>query len=212
MTPSPVDIFAEPETVDPDTLKNLGPLAPLAGIWEGSRGSDVHPEREGLQRDDYLERYELQPIDPQTNGPQLLYGLRYHTHITRRNSPSTFHDQVGYWFWEPATDTVIQTLTIPRGLTAMASGKATADARMFELRADCGSPHFGICSNPFLDDAFKTLAYCIEVTIHNDGTWTYQQDTVLKIRDNDELFHHLDSNTLVKVAEASPNPLMTARG
>lgn len=205
------DIFAEPETVDPDTLKNLGPLAALAGIWGGSRGRDVHPEREGLQRDDYLERYELQPIDPQTNGPQLLYGLRYHIHVTRPGSPSTFHDQVGYWLWEPATATVIQTLTIPRGLAAMAAGKAGPDARTFELRSDYGSPHFGICSNPFLDDAFKTLAYRIEVTIHLDGSWSYEQDTVLKIRGKDELFHHLDSNTLVKVAEPSPNPLMATR-
>lgn len=67
----PNDIVAEPEKVDPDTLKNSGPLAPLAGTWEGIRGRDAHPEWEGLQPDDYLERCEMQPIDPQTNGPQL---------------------------------------------------------------------------------------------------------------------------------------------
>ena len=31
----PDDIFTEPEDVDTDTLSNLGPLRPLAGIWEG---------------------------------------------------------------------------------------------------------------------------------------------------------------------------------
>jgi len=91
----PTDIYTEPDA-DPDTLRNLGPLAPLAGIWEGRRGVDVHPNAEGSEQDGYLERYELQPIDPQTNGPQLLYGLRYHTHILRPMKPETFHDQVGY--------------------------------------------------------------------------------------------------------------------
>jgi hypothetical protein len=31
----PTDVYTEPSDIDPDTLKNLGPLAPLAGIWEG---------------------------------------------------------------------------------------------------------------------------------------------------------------------------------
>src|SRR5262249_26784852 len=87
----PTDIFTEPSDVDPDTLRNLGPLTPLAGIWEGRRGLDVHPVAEGTEQDGYLERYELQPIDPQTNGPQLLYGLPYHTHVLRPHKPATFH-------------------------------------------------------------------------------------------------------------------------
>ena len=48
-------------------------------------------------------RIELQPIDPQTNGPQLFYGLRYHTFITKPDQVKTYHEQVGYWLWEPAT-------------------------------------------------------------------------------------------------------------
>jgi hypothetical protein len=65
------DIFTEPE-FDPDTLANLGPLTGMAGIWEGLKGADEHPVAEGTETDEYLERYELQPIDPQTNGPQLF--------------------------------------------------------------------------------------------------------------------------------------------
>lgn len=33
------DIYTEPDG-DPDTLANLGPLRPMAGIWEGTKGSD----------------------------------------------------------------------------------------------------------------------------------------------------------------------------
>jgi hypothetical protein len=211
MSDVPADIFTEPAEIDPDTLKNLGPLAPLAGLWEGKRGQDVHPVQEGLEHDDYIERYELQPIDPQTNGPQLLYGLRYHVHIRRPNELATFHYQIGYWLWEPATGTIIQTLTIPRGQIAMAAGKAAPDARSFELLSEAGAPHYGTLSNPFLAQAFNTVAYRIEVTVNDDGTWSYEQDTVLKIAGRDEPFHHTDRNTLRKIGDPTPNPQMRAK-
>ena len=212
MADFPRDIFTEPTDVDPDTLRNLGPLGPLAGIWEGRRGVDVHPEVDGSAEEAYLERYELQPMDPQTNGPQLLYGLRYFTHIVREKKPATFHEQVGYWLWEPATGMVIQTHTIPRGQTAFAMGKAAADAKRFELVCEFGSPINGTCSNPFLDYAFRTLEFRIKVNVNGDGTWSYEQDTVLKIAGNDQLFHHTDRNTLHKVGEPTPNWLMRALG
>jgi len=64
----------------------------------------------------------LQPIDAQSNGPQLLYGLRYHTCILASDEDATSHDQTGYWLWEPATGLVMQTLSIPRGQVAIAAG------------------------------------------------------------------------------------------
>jgi len=209
MSELPADIYAEPDA-DPDTLANLGPLAPLAGVWEGTPGTDVHPVVDGTETDAYVERYELQPTDPQTNGPQLYYGLRYHVHIVKPGEVETFHDQVGYWLWEPATRTVIQTLAIPRALVAMASGTAAPGATEFELRADLGSTTFGICSAPFLDQAFRTVEFRIKVSVHDDGTWTYDEDTVLDIAGRDELFHHTDTNTLRRVEAPTPNPL--ARG
>ncbi len=210
MAESPIDIYTEPSSIDPDTLKNLGPLAPLAGVWEGLHGQDRHPEADGPGDDRYVERYELQPIDPQTNGPQLLYGLRYHIHITRPGERATFHDQVGYWLWEPATGTVIQTLAIPRGQVAMAAGVAATDARTFDLHCEEDSPYWSTCSNPFLDRSFKTLGYTIRVTIHDDGTWSYEQDTVLQVAGSEQVFHHTDANTLRRIAEAEANPM--ARG
>ena len=82
----------------------------MAGVWEGTRSLDVNPKAPGPERQRFIERIELQPIDPQTNGPQLLYGLRYHTHIVKPGEIETYHDQVGYWLWEPATGMLIQTL------------------------------------------------------------------------------------------------------
>lgn len=203
----PSDIYTEPASVDPDTLRNLGPLRPMAGVWEGARGEDEHPVSEGTGKDVFVERMELQPIDPQTNGPQLFYGLRYHTHIVRPGEVATFHDQVGYWLWEPATRTVIQMLAIPRAQVVMASGRAQPDAKQFELEARLGSETFGICSGPFLDHAFRTVEFRIRVTIDQGGTWSYEEDTVLTVKGRDEPFHHRDRNTLSKVAEPTPNPL-----
>lgn len=207
MSDFPKDIYTEPHPVQENTLKNLGPLTGMAGIWQGTRGLDIKPKAEGPKKQAYVERIELQPIDPQTNGPQLLYGLRYHVHITKPDQVKTYHDQVGYWLWEPATETVIHTLTIPRGQTAMAAGQAKADAKEFELVSTQGLDTYGICSAPFLNHAFKTVEFRIKVIINPDGTWGYDQDTVLKIVGQAELFHHRDTNTLYKIGEATPNPL-----
>ncbi|MGZ5061953.1 MAG: FABP family protein [Usitatibacter sp.] len=205
----PRDIYTEPEP-DADTLANLGPLTGMAGIWTGTRGLDTSPKPEGPERQAFIEHMELQPIDTQTNGPQLFYGLRYHTRIVKPGDPETFHDQVGYWLWEPATGTVIQTLTIPRGQAAMAMGHAAAGAKTFRLQAIRGSTTNGIVSNPFLEYAFRTESYTVTVTIHADGTWSYELDTVLIIPGQAEPFHHTDRNTLRKIGAPTPNPTALA--
>ena len=203
----PEDIYTEPANLDVDTLRNLGPLRGMAGIWSGARGLDVKPKAEGPRKQAFVDRIDLQPIDPQTNGPQLFYGLRYHQHVVKPDQVKTYHDQVGYWLWEPATGAVIQTLTIPRAQIAMAVGIASASSKEFELVAIRGAETYGICSTPFIEFAFQTIEYRIKVTFHPDGTWSYDEDTVLMIRGKSEPFHHTDRNTLTKIAEPTPNPL-----
>src|SRR5678816_3827675 len=172
MAAFPEDIYTEAEP-SADTLANLGPLRALAGIWEGETGHDVAPKADGPERENFVERIELQPIDAQTNGPQLLYGLRYHTRIVKPGEVEAFHDQVGYWLWEPAARTVLHTLAIPRGQVLLASGTAEPDATEFEVTATLGSETFGILSNPFLLRAFQTVSFRMRVTVHDDGTWSY---------------------------------------
>jgi len=179
----------------------------MAGIWEGTTGADIHPVVEGTELDVYVEHYELQPIDPQTNGPQYFYGLRYHTHIHKPGEVETFHDQVGYWLWNPVEGTVSQTVAIPRAQVALASGAVAADATTFTLRAERGQSAYGICSNPFLEHAFTTVSFEITVTTNADGTWEYEEDTVLQVLDRAEPFHHTDRHVLHKVGEPTPNPL-----
>ena len=202
------DIFTE-QKGDADTLANLGPLGPMAGVWEGE-GHDEHPAAGGGKGNVFFEHYDLQPIDRQTNGPQLFYGLRYHTHIVKPGEAETFHDQVGYWLWEPEAGAVTLTLGIPRGQVLLASGPAGADATDFELRATVGSEVYGILSNPFLDTSFRTLSYRIHITLNDDGTWSYEEEGVLQIPGREETFNHIDRNKLTRVAPPTPNPLALA--
>jgi hypothetical protein len=201
------DIFTEPSPVDPETLRNLGPLTGMAGVWQGRFSLDVNPKAPGPERQVFIEQIDLQPIDPQTNGPQLFYGLRYHTHIVKPGEVETYHDQVGYWLWEPATGNLIQTLAIPRGQIAMAFGRADKHATTFELVATRGVETNGICSNPFLERAFRTVEYRIRVTVNPDDTWAYEEDTTLMVEGQTEPFHHTDRNLLTRISAPTANPL-----
>lgn len=209
MGPWPDDIFSE-ATSSADTLSNLGPLRPMAGVWVNDAGVDEHPVAEGGEENKYVEHIELQPIDRQTNGPQLFYGLRYHTHVVKPGEVETFHDQVGYWLWEPATKTVILSLAIPRAQVALAGGIVEPDATEFEVIAERGSTTFGICSGPFLEQAFTTVRFTMKITMHADGRWSYDQIADLAVRGRAELFRHRDRATLRKIAEPALNPLAVA--
>jgi hypothetical protein len=68
-----------------------------------------------------------------------------------------------------------------------------------------------ICSTAFLEYAFRTDSYRIEVVFNADGGWSYVSDTMLLVRGRAEPFRHRDRNTLVKLAEPTQNPLMWIR-
>jgi hypothetical protein len=199
-----------PDVFDLDTLRHLGPLAPLAGTWEG-RGKDTHPVAERTEDEPYLERMVFEPIDPQPGDPQLPYGLRYHLHVNKLEEPLTFHDQVGYWLWEPATGALLQTIAVPRGQVLMAAGKARAKARRFTVKARLGSPSAGIVSAPVLHRNLRTGSCTITVSVGR-GTLRYEQDTVLRIAGRARRFHHLDRNVLRRVAGPAPNPVLGKLG
>jgi hypothetical protein len=193
------DIFSEPE-VSPDTLANLGPLRRLAGVWESDQGVDISPKAEGPERRVFRERIRMEPIDAQANGPQLLYGLRYHIHINTPEEAITFHDQVGYWLWEPATGLIMQTIAIPRGQVVLAGGYAKPDDERISVEARRG-----------LEEAFRTDYYRIDIAFNSDESWTYVTRTDLAVRGKTPAFDHRDTNTLRRIAQPSPNPLFNSK-
>ena len=203
----PDDIYTESD-YSPDTLANLGPLRRLAGEWESDQGVDINPKADGPERRVFREHIVMQPTDPQNNGPQHLYGLRYHIHINTPEEKITFHDQVGYWLWEPATGLIMQTLAIPRGQVLLAGGTAKPDDDRISVEARRGDTRFGICSTTFLEEAFRTDYYRIDITFNADGSWSYVTRTDLAIKGKTPAFDHRDTNTLRRIASPKPNPLV----
>ena len=203
----PDDIYTESD-YSPDTLANLGPLRRLAGEWESDQGIDINPKADGPERRVFREHIVMEPTDPQNNGPQLLYGLRYHIHINTPEEKITFHDQVGYWLWEPATGLIMQTLAIPRGQVLLAGGTAKPDDDHISVEARRGDTRFGICSTTFLEAAFRTDYYRIDITFNADGSWSYVTRTDLAIKGKTPAFDHRDTNTLRRIAPPKPNPLV----
>ncbi len=207
MRPIPTDIFTEPSDVSPDGLANLGPLRRLAGVWQADKGVDINPKAAGPERRVFREHIRMDAIDPQANGPQLFYGLRYHIHINTPEEDTTFHDQAGYWLWEPATGLILQSVTIPRGQVLLAAGQAAPDDNTICVTAKRGDTRYGICSTEFLDEAFRTTSYRCAITFNDDGSWSYDIRTELLVKGRAEPFDHHDTNTLKRIAAPTLNPL-----
>lgn len=183
-----------------DIINNLGPLAALAGTWEGDQGVDISRIHSKETETKYRERCVFEPVGPVNNGPQKLYGLRYSMTAWRLGEADAFHEEVGYWLWDGADDQkqVLRCFMVPRGVLINAGGDAQADSTSFHLEAEVGSETYGILSNKFLDETYKTKKYVLDVELKNN-TFTYKQDTQLWIPINNAIFHHTDQNTLTKV-------------
>ena len=175
-----------------------GPLRALAGDWEGEGGLDTaysHARHEVLGTP-YLEKLTLKPFGPVDNGSQHLYGLDYKSAMWRGDEENPFHTEVGYWLWDAATGEIVRGFVVPRGITVLAGGTAEADATSFHLSAKQGHPQYAIGENTYLAGHASTLSYDVTITVNGDGTWSYDETTMLQMSEFDEPFAHTDRNTL----------------
>jgi len=183
-----------------ELLKNLGPLAVLAGVWEGDKGADVSPDDDrGTEHNAFRERFTFEPIGLVANHEQKLYGLRYLRIAWRLGEENPFHQDTGYWLWDAAAKQVLRCFVVPRGITILAGGTVEPDASSFQIAADAGSDIYGICSNKFLDQEFKTVRYELTVTLHGRDSFSYKENTQLKMKGRSDLFHHTDANQVTRV-------------
>ncbi len=176
---------------------NYGPLAGLIGTWLGDSGMDVAPEPDGDEHNPYYETIRFAAAGDVTNAEQqTLSVVRYHQVVSRKSNHKVFHDQVGYWLWDPATDAVIQTLSIPRAVTLLAGGGASLEGEttVLEVKACAGDADWSICQAPFMQSNAKTTEYRHRLSIVGD-TLRYSQATVLEIYGK-HAFLHTDENTL----------------
>lgn len=178
-----------------------GPLAPLIGDWEGEGGLDrafSHATNEVVDTP-FLERTSMKPFGPVANGRQVLYGLDYRGAMWRGDEENPFHTEVGYWLWDAVGQQVMRAFVVPRGISVLAGGAATADSTEFTLTASLGSNTYGIAENFYLSSAASTAAYQIRVTCNEDGSWTYDETTSLLMANLPDPLPHTDHNTLHRV-------------
>lgn len=179
-----------------------GPLGALAGEWEGEGGLDTaYSNSKGeVIKTPYLEKVTMKPFGPVANGKQELYGLDYKTAMWRDNEENPFHTEVGYWLWDAATNEVIRCFVVPRGITVLAGGVAAADAKSWTMSAKLGDPGYGISENKYLAQNASSVDYEVNITINEDGSWSYSENTTLKMAVmGGDLFAHTDSCTLKRV-------------
>lgn len=182
------------------SLELLGPLSHLVGIWEGDKGDDIAPSDDrGIENNKYRERMTFEMMGSIQNHEQNLNVLRYSTKAYRLGETDAFHEELGYWSWEPATKVVMRCFLIPRGIALIAGGQAEMNAKEFLMESKCGSGTFGVCVNPFLEREFKIMSYECKIKIVDSNTFSYEQDTVMKLAGREKLFHHTDRNTLKKI-------------
>jgi len=178
---------------------DYGPLACMLGTWTGDSGLDVAPEPDGDEHNPYYETIRFTAAGDVTNAEeQTLAVVHYHQLVSRKSTGKVFHDQVGYWLWQPESGLVVQTLTIPRAVTLLAGGRAVIEGKRttFSVSAEDGDPEWGIVQSPFMQAKARTLAFRHELIVEGNEL-SYDETTVLDIYDK-QRYEHTDRNTLYR--------------
>ena len=181
---------------------DFGPLALLPGLWKGEKGMDIAPESDGsAEENPFHEEILFEVVGDVTNaGKQTLAVIRYHQKVYRKSDNQQFHDQIGYWIWDGAEQTVMFTLTIPRAVALVAGGpfdlNSIKDRSAFiSVESEEGSD-WGVAQSPFMRDNAKTKGFKIEMKIDGENL-SYSQTTFLDIYGR--AVDHTDKSQLLRV-------------
>jgi hypothetical protein len=106
---------------------------------------------------------------------------------------------VGYFIWDEENKQVMKSFIVPRGISVQAGGTVEANASSFSLKAELGSNTYGLCSNIFLDNEFQTISYEVDFNFINENKFSYSENTRIKIKNQENVFDHIEKNTLIKI-------------
>ena len=140
----------------------------------------------------------MKPFGPVDNGSQHLYGLDYKSAMWRGDEENPFHTEVGYWLWDPATGEVM------RGSWCLGASRSwpAASPRPTPPSSPWRPPRAGRSTRSartrYLAKNASTLSYKVTVTTGND-TWSYDEVTMLQMKEFEEPFAHTDHNTMRRV-------------
>jgi hypothetical protein len=160
---------------------------------------DVAPEPDGTEHSPYYETFLFEPIGTVSNAEsQMLAALRYHQVVSRKSNDQVFHNETGYWMWDAEQALIMQTLTIPRGVSLVAGGSyaETGGALEIQVHAAASDANWPIVESPFMRDNATTLSFNRTITVAGE-VMSYEEITVLDIYG--KRFDHTDQNTLNRV-------------
>ncbi len=178
---------------------DYGPLHQLIGTWRGERGLDVAPEPDGEDKHAYYDEITFVPSGAAENAEeQNLVSVRYHQVVRKRNNGKIFHEQIGHWIYEPDTEMIVHSLSIPRAVCVLAGGRLQRNGgeTIFSVEATAGSDSFGVVQSPFMLDKAKTTAFSMTLKIAGDEM-SYEETTSLEIYGR--AFAHTDGCVLQRV-------------
>lgn len=176
---------------------NYGPLAMLMGKWEGDRGMDIAPEPDGVEKSPYYETITFEAAGDVTNAEeQVLAVVRYHQVVSRKSTGKVFHDQIGYWMWDAATNVVMHSLVIPRAVAVVSEGAASEKEGSVTLTVKTATGVNNIAESAFMAGKARTTAFSLEMTVSQDQL-SYNETTLLDIYGK-RSFEHTDRNKLTR--------------
>ncbi|HIP76725.1 MAG TPA: DUF1794 domain-containing protein, partial [Psychromonas hadalis] len=137
---------------------NYGPLTGLIGTWVGDKGKDVSPEPDGTETNLYNETIIFKgAFDLDNAEEQHLSAVHYEQQVHRIADNKVIHQQTGYWLWEVDTNKVINSLTIPRGMSVLAGGEFS-ESESGEIKFEVSAKEEGnwkIIQTPFMHNKAK---------------------------------------------------------
>ena len=188
--------------------QKLGPLTPLVGEWEGNAGVDLsyHNLTDETSETGYYERAVFKPIPIQENGKQTLWGLNYSMTAWRHGEEAMdpFHDEIGFLLWDRENSQVMRSVVFGRGIAVLAGSTAGPRDTTVHFNATPGDPSYGVLQNKYLMERAEIKEFSSSFTFHEDGSFSYTSDLLLRLVALGAEMHHTDVNTLHRVKRFHP--------
>lgn len=186
------------DSEDNQTVVDYGPLAALVGVWKGDQGVDLSPSPDGPIETPFYEEIHIEAAGSLSNARQQnLAMLRYWRTVRRKSNDEVFHDEVGYWLWDAATQQVTHSLTIPRGMCILACGGVQAQESSVQFEVSATDDHQGgIVSSPFMQEKARQKAYALHISVKGN-VLRYKEENQLEIYGKE--FAHTDTNVMTRI-------------
>ncbi len=181
------------------TEVDYGPLAELIGVWGGDKGMDVSPEPKGKIDSPYFETITYtEGGDLKNAKSRSLSVVHYRQIVKRKSTGGIFHDETGYWLWDPKERVLMHCLVIPRAVCLIAGTNYVEQRNddgdlIIEVAAGIDDPDWNIVQSPLMKKNARTTSFNQKITV-GSGKMHYRETTMLDIYG--KVFKHTDENDL----------------